>query len=92
MAVVAHGRRRARVDGQEGRPRAPRGADRRAVLEAVGERPGATAAELAAVSSVARNVLYGVLRRLVQEGEVQTRQLPTGRTGYVLGASQLGPA
>jgi hypothetical protein len=58
------------------------------VLQAVGERPGASAADIAAVSGVERNALYAVLRRLVQEGEVQTRQLPTGRTGYALGPTQ----
>jgi hypothetical protein len=70
------------------RPRAPRGANRQAVLAAVRERPGASVAEIAAISSVKRNTLHGVLRRLVQQGEVQTRKLPTGRTGYALGDTQ----
>jgi DNA-binding transcriptional ArsR family regulator len=63
-------------------PRAPRGANRQAVLAAVRERPGASAAELAAVSGVERTALYGVLRRLLQDGLIDTRELPTGRTGY----------
>ena len=70
------------------RPRAPRGANRQAVLAAVRERPGASAAEIAAVSGVERNTLHGVLRRLVQQGDVHTRKLPTGRTGYALGDTQ----
>jgi hypothetical protein len=88
-ATRAGGRRQTRpATAAKGRPRAPRGANRQAVLEAVRERPGATAAELAGVSGVERNALYGVLRRLVAEGELQTRNLPTGRTGYALGASR----
>ena len=64
------------------RQRARRGANREAVLQAVKDRPGATSAELASVSGVDRNTLYGLLARLVKEGELQTRSLPTGRTGY----------
>lgn len=70
------------------RRRAPRGANREAVLRAVSDRPGATSAELAAVSGVGRNTLNGLLARLVKVGELQTRALPTGRTGYALGAAQ----
>lgn len=60
------------------RKRAPRGANREAVLRAVADRPGATSAELAAVSGVGRNTLNGLLARLVKTGELQTRRLPTG--------------
>ena len=67
------------------RPRAPRGANRLAALRAVQERPGATAAELAVVSGVERNTLNAVLARLVKSGELLTRALPTGRTGYAIG-------
>jgi hypothetical protein len=66
------------------RKRAPRGANREAVLRAAQERPGATAAELAAISKVDRNTLNGLLARLVKAGELQTRELPTGRAGYAL--------
>jgi DNA-binding IclR family transcriptional regulator len=58
------------------------------VLRAVEDRAGATSAELAAVSGVERNTLYGLLARLVKEGELQTRTLPTGRTGYALAATR----
>jgi hypothetical protein len=82
-------RRKARRTGPANRrERAPRGANRQAVLQAVSERPGATSAEIAAVSGVERNTLYGVLRRLLQEGEVCTRELPTGRTGYAPASPQ----
>jgi len=66
------------------RTRAPRGANRAAVVRALQDRPGATGAELATVSGVERNTLYTVLTRLVREGRVQPQALPTGRTGYVL--------
>lgn len=66
------------------RKRAPRGANRQAVMRAVQDRPGATSAELATVSGVGRNTLYTLLARLVKEGALQTRDLPTGRTGYAL--------
>jgi hypothetical protein len=63
-------------------PRAPRGANREAVLRALEERPGASASELAAASGVARPVLYGVLNRLIEAGEVAKEELPGGTTGY----------
>lgn len=68
--------------------RAARGANREAVLRAVKDRPGATRTELANVSGVERNTLYGLLARLVNAGELQTRSLPTGRTGYALAQPQ----
>jgi hypothetical protein len=74
-----------------GRKRAPRGANREAVLRAARERPGATSAELAVVSKVEPNTLYGLLARLVKAGELQKRDLPTGRTGYAP-ANSLPPA
>ena len=66
------------------RRRAPRGANREAVLRAAQERPGATGAELAAVSGIQRNTLNALLARLVNSGELQTMALPTGRIGYAL--------
>jgi CRP-like cAMP-binding protein len=76
---------------RQARRRAPRGANREAVLRAAQERPGATGAELAAVSGVERNTLNTLLARLVKSGELQTLALPTGRTGYALG-EQPGPS
>jgi DNA-binding IscR family transcriptional regulator len=61
-------------------------------LRAAQERPGATGAELAAVSGIQRNTLNALLARLVKSGELQTRALPTGRTGYVLGEQTAPPA
>jgi hypothetical protein len=74
-----------KTSSAQARTRAPRGANRAAVLRAAQERPGATGAELAAVSGVERNTLNALLARLVKSGELQTLALPTGRTGYALG-------
>ena len=71
------------------RPRAPRGQNRQRVLAAVGERPGASPAEIARASSVERSVLYALLTRLLASGELEKRELPGGGTGYAL-ASALG--
>jgi Fic family protein len=72
------------------RKRAPRGANREAVLRAAQQRPGATSAELAAVSEVEPNTLNALLARLVKAGELQKRALPTGRTGYALADTPSG--
>ena len=66
------------------RERAPRGANRDAVLRVVGERPGLTTAELAAASGVARNTLYALLATMTKRGELERRELPGGKTGYAL--------
>lgn len=81
---AASPKRRAPKPTSKRRKRAARGANREAVLLAVKDRPGATSAELASVSGVDRNTLYGVLARLVKDGELQTRSLPTGRAGYLI--------
>jgi sugar-specific transcriptional regulator TrmB len=65
-------------------PRAPRGANREAVLRALEERPGASASELAAASGVDRTALYPLLSRLAERGEVTKEELPGGHTGYRL--------
>lgn len=70
------------------RPRAPRGANRLAVLRAAEDRPGATSAELATVSGVQANTLHTLLGRLVKSGELKKETLPTGRTGYALSRAQ----
>jgi IclR helix-turn-helix domain len=80
-AAGAPAPRRAR---KPARPRAPRGANREAVLRALEERPGASASELAAASGVNRTVLYGLLNRLIERGEVAKEELPGGTTGYKL--------
>jgi DNA-binding MarR family transcriptional regulator len=72
--------------------RAPRGANREAVLRIVGERPGVTASELAASSQVTGGTLYTLLRRLLDEGTLEKRELPGGRAGYALATSAAAAA
>ena len=72
--------------------RAPRGANREAVLRVLGERPGVSASELAGASGVDRSVLYGLLGRLVQRGEVTKEALPDGSHGYSLPRQGAPPA
>jgi hypothetical protein len=62
--------------------RAAPGANRDAVFSAVRQRPGASVAELAAACGLAKNAVYVVLRRLIEQGDVQKRELPSGRIGY----------
>src|SRR4051794_12015979 len=65
-------------------PRAPRGANRAAVLRVLEERPGVSVSELATAAGVGRTVLYSLLRTLQGRGEVAREQLPGGATGYRL--------
>jgi hypothetical protein len=78
-AARASGGRR-RSDGA--RKRAPRGANREAVLRVVGERPGITTSELAAASGVAKRTLYSLLSTLSKQGQLERQELPGGQTGY----------
>jgi hypothetical protein len=82
--AVARPRQRARPANGSPAKRAPRGANREAVLRVLAERPGVSAAELAATSGVARPVLYTLLARLVERGEVVKESLPGGAMGYAL--------
>jgi IclR helix-turn-helix domain len=71
-------------------PRAPRGANREAVLRVLGERPGVGASELAAAAGVKKPVVYALLSRLVDGGEVVKQSLPSGSTGYALARQDTG--
>jgi hypothetical protein len=64
------------------RPRAPRGANREAVLNAVSERPGVTAATIADVTKISKAVTYNTLAKLVEQGRLEKTELPGGQTGY----------
>jgi sugar-specific transcriptional regulator TrmB len=64
------------------RTRAPRGANREAILSVVGERPGVTAAEIADVTKISRAVTYNTLAKLVSQGALEKTELPGGQTGY----------
>ena len=94
-AGAAAGGRSGRARGGAGRAaspalareRAPRGANRDAVLGVISERPGVSARELAAASGVTGGTLYSLLRTLTQQGALEKRELPRGQTGYVVAAS-----
>jgi sugar-specific transcriptional regulator TrmB len=62
--------------------RAPRGANREAILSVVTERPGASAAEISDVTKISRAVTYNTLAKLVSQGKVEKTDLPGGQTGY----------
>jgi sugar-specific transcriptional regulator TrmB len=64
------------------RTRAPRGANREAILTLVGERPGVSAAEIADVTKISKPVTYNTLAKLVEQGRLAKTELPGGRTGY----------
>jgi hypothetical protein len=81
---------RAAGPARAARKRAPRGANRAAVLGVVGERPGVTARELAVASGVTGGALYSLLRSLTQQGTLEKRELPAGQTGFVVVASADG--
>jgi sugar-specific transcriptional regulator TrmB len=67
---------------RKARTRAPRGANREAILKLVGERPGVSAAEVADVTKISRAVTYNTLAKLVQQGRLEKTELPGGQTGY----------
>jgi CRP-like cAMP-binding protein len=61
--------------------RAPRGANRNAIVGVVSERPGVSAAEVAGATRVARATVSSTLSRLVTDGVLE---LPAGGRGYRL--------
>ena len=79
----APARREAKVaPARKTRTRAPRGANREAILKIVSERPGVGAAEIADVTKITRAVTYNTLSKLVEQGEIKKTELPGGQTGY----------
>jgi hypothetical protein len=64
------------------RTRAPRGANRDAIVNVVGERPGVSAAEISDVTKISRAVTYNTLAKLVEQGRIAKTELPGGQTGY----------
>ena len=67
---------------RKARTRAPRGANREAILTVVAERPGTTAAEISDVTKISRAVTYNTLAKLVEAGKVEKTDLPGGQIGY----------
>jgi hypothetical protein len=64
------------------RTRAPRGANREAIITLVGERPGVSAAEISDVTKISKAVTYNTLAKLVEQGKLAKTELPGGQTGY----------
>jgi hypothetical protein len=69
------------------RPRAPRGANRQAVLRTVAARPGLTLRDLTSATGVKPSSLPPLLRTLTLRGELEKIRLPDGQMGYVLARS-----
>jgi hypothetical protein len=80
------GRSGAKASGRAAR-RAPRGANREAVLRVVADRPGVSSGELADATGVKRTTLSTLLATLTKRGELERRELPGGQRGYMLAAS-----
>ena len=72
------------------RKRAAAGTNREQVLTAVQDHPGASAGQIAEASGVQRTVVYGVLRRLVDDGVIDKRDDPETGTGYVVASTEQG--
>jgi len=70
------------TSARKSRTRAPRGANREAILSLVGERPGVTATEIADVTKISRAVTYNTLAKLVERNQLEKTELPGGQTGY----------
>jgi len=66
----------------QGRSRARRGANREAILAAVGERPSATAREIANATGIARTTVASTLTRLTAAGVLERLELPDGGVGF----------
>ena len=73
------GRRRA-----AGRPRAPRSANRAALIGVVSERPGVSVGELARATGIARATVTSTLSKLVADATLERVELPAGTHGYRL--------
>ena len=71
-----------------GHARAARAPTARRSCAAVGERPGASAAEIADVTKISRAVTYNTLAKLVEQGKLEKTELPGGQTGYKPAADQ----
>ena len=66
------------------RPRAPRGANRAAVVGVVSQRPGVSVGEVAGATGIARAVVTSTLARLVADGVLERVERPAGTHGYQL--------
>ncbi len=62
--------------------RAPRGANRAAILRIVEERPGVSVGEIAAATGIAKPQVYNVTRAALAAGDVEQVDLGGGRKGF----------
>jgi sugar-specific transcriptional regulator TrmB len=65
------------------RERAPRGANREAILKLIAERPDVGSAELASKTGIPKPTVYATLRALAKDGLVEKRSV-AGVSGYHL--------
>ena len=73
------------------RQRAPRGENRRRVLELVEERPGVTAGEVAQSTGIARPTVASTLAKLASDGALERVQQPGGGVGFRLATAAAPP-
>jgi CRP-like cAMP-binding protein len=81
-AATSSPRRTARRAGRTSAKRAPRGENLRRIREAIEQRPGATAGEVASATGIARPTVATALGKLAREGEMEKAELPGGGVGY----------
>jgi Fic family protein len=62
--------------------RAPRGENLRRIRDAVEQRPGASAGEVAAATGIGRATVASTLAKLARAGELEKTPLPGGGLGY----------
>jgi len=63
------------VTNGHGAPRAPKGSNKRIILELVGRRPGITPAEISQLTGVKRTVVASTVSRLKRSGELEAHKL-----------------
>lgn len=93
-AAAPSRRQRASGGGSTGRApyaagkgrRAPRGANREAILKLVGERPGISAAEVASVTGIAKPTVHTTISQLKRKGILE----PEGSGGVKLARGSKG--
>jgi len=79
---VTGGRPARRPGRASKRDRAPRGANREAILSLVRERPGATAREIAQATGIARTTVASTVTRLAAEGALERSEQPGDGVGF----------
>jgi CRP-like cAMP-binding protein len=83
-AVAPRRAKRRRAERPPAQPsrRAPRGANREAILAAVRERPGSTAGEIADATGIARATVASTTTRLAASGVLERSERPDTGVGF----------